>query len=93
VNGVWHNKFTACCACGRGSNVGQQDVSESCQDFSPTWHQNGIEQNWWHDSGGTDYDCAWYGENPGFRCLEYGSEFSNGGKTATEACCVCGGGE
>lgn len=44
----------------------------------------------WHDSDGSFYNCEWYGE--GDNCAELGDGFANGGKTANEACCVCGGG-
>lgn len=44
----------------------------------------------WHDKGGPDYDCTWYSN--GTNCEDYGSVFENQGKTADEACCVCGGG-
>jgi hypothetical protein len=43
----------------------------------------------WHDSGGPEFDCAWYAV--AFAC-ESAAEYENAGYTATEACCVCGGG-
>jgi hypothetical protein len=43
----------------------------------------------WTDSFGDD--CSWYGEDPWYRCSNYGSSFENDGWTATEACCVCEG--
>jgi len=36
------------------------------------------------------YDCNWYSE--GDRCASYGDILANEGKTANQACCVCGGG-
>lgn len=45
----------------------------------------------WHDSDGSFYDCAWYSQNN--NCNSYGGQFANFGKTASEACCVCGGGK
>jgi hypothetical protein len=42
----------------------------------------------WYDSGGTDFDCAWYALDP-FYCKGYGNHFSNFGQTANTACCVC----
>jgi len=44
----------------------------------------------WHDSDGTDFDCAWYASDD--NCESLGDMFENFGKTANEACCVCGGG-
>merc|ERR1711976_22891 len=44
----------------------------------------------WHDSDGPAFNCQWYGDN-GY-CVEYGDMYKNFGKTANEACCVCGGG-
>eukprot|EP00536_Pseudo-nitzschia_multiseries_P000463 jgi/Psemu1/300077/fgenesh1_kg.6_\ len=44
----------------------------------------------WHDSDGIAYDCGWYSE--GNRCSLYGNDYRNFGKTASEACVVCGGG-
>lgn len=43
----------------------------------------------WVDSYGDG--CDWY--IPDSRCDDFGSWYSNLGYTATEACCVCGGGE
>lgn len=45
----------------------------------------------WYDSDGEDYNCLWYGSDPG-NCRKYGNSFAREGKTANEACCVCGGG-
>ncbi len=44
----------------------------------------------WYDKGGPKYDCQWYAK--GKRCKKYGGKFRNFGKTAKQACCVCGGG-
>ena len=44
----------------------------------------------WHDSDGPKYNCAWY--SIGNRCQRYGDGYANRGKTANQACCVCGGG-
>ena len=44
----------------------------------------------WHDSDGSTFDCKWYAE--GNRCESFGNNYENLGKTAQEACCVCGGG-
>jgi hypothetical protein len=43
----------------------------------------------WYDSDGPEYDCAWY--EAAVAC-EFAAEYENAGYTATEACCVCGGG-
>lgn len=49
----------------------------------------------WHDVNGTIYDCAWYGQElvGEIRCERDGGTNPNDGKTAQEACCVCGGGK
>jgi len=44
----------------------------------------------WHDSDGEGYHCDWY--SVGDRCQEHGGQFENGGMTAKDACCACGGG-
>lgn len=44
----------------------------------------------WHDSDGQFYDCEWYAQ--GSNCALHGDSFENYGKTASEACCACGGG-
>jgi len=44
----------------------------------------------WFDSDGAAYDCRWYAENN--RCTTYGGGYANGGLTAQDACCACGGG-
>ena len=46
--------------------------------------------SWW-DEFGLEYNCEWYA-NENY-CEIYGSDFANGGLTANEVCCVCGGGE
>lgn len=45
----------------------------------------------WNDKDGSFYDCMWYADG---YCEMYGdnNELKNLGKTANEACCVCGGG-
>jgi hypothetical protein len=46
----------------------------------------------WNDADGAQYTCQWYSRFG--RCNQYGDRFRNleNGKTANEACCVCGGG-
>ena len=50
----------------------------------------------WHDSDGKEFNCEWYAtkDNPSddHRCDQYGDLNPNFDKTATEACCACGGG-
>lgn len=41
----------------------------------------------WHDSDGSTYNCAWYGQ--GSRCATYGNGYARLGKTAKQACCAC----
>jgi len=45
----------------------------------------------WSDSGGPNYDCAYYAANS--NCAKFGDMYENSGATANQACCVCGGGE
>ena len=54
--------------------------STNCEDNPPGWH----------DIDGPIFDCEWYAE--GNRCQDYGNIEGDLGKTAQEACCVCGGG-
>jgi hypothetical protein len=44
----------------------------------------------WFDSDGSNYHCDWYSQED--HCEKHGHEFENGGHTASEACCACGGG-
>merc|ERR1712232_1247149 len=46
----------------------------------------------WHDIDGPIYNCEWYGL-VSTRCADHGSGHANGGVTANNACCICGGGE
>ena len=46
----------------------------------------------WHDSDGESYNCQWYSSQL-TRCAQYGGAFENGGFTANQACCTCGGGD
>jgi len=43
----------------------------------------------WHDSTGVEYDCGFYVKR---NCEMWGNSFPKYGKTASEACCSCGGG-
>lgn len=55
-----------------------QETETVCSDTPDAWY---------------DYfnrNCLWYAEDN--RCEEYGSLWANFGKTANQACCVCGGG-
>lgn len=91
-----------CCSCGGGDYVddGNEDIPTSmpttvaatdtsidppllCQD-SPIG---------WHDIDGPEFNCQWYSEDT--NCEELGSveQYKNFGKTASEACCSCNGGE
>jgi len=44
----------------------------------------------WYDIDGPTYSCSWYAQ--GSNCATYGNSYANFGKTANQACCVCGGG-
>mmetsp|Transcript_11029 Transcript_11029/g.13949 ORF Transcript_11029/g.13949 Transcript_11029/m.13949 type:complete len:212 (-) Transcript_11029:131-766(-) len=44
----------------------------------------------WHDRTGEEYDCEWYAG--GQNCQLWGNSYPYLGKTANQACCVCGGG-
>ena len=56
---------------------------DTCTDFS-----DGAA---WHDSRGSAFTCAWYGGSSS-RCPTDGRKNANA-FTASEACCVCGGGK
>merc|ERR1711971_237682 len=61
------------------------DPNARCRDTSPDWH----------DSGGSVYNCAWYGQrmdNGLNRCETDGNSHRYNQYVAREACCVCGGG-
>ncbi len=55
-----------------------RDLQDECTDLP----------NAWYDIYGDN--CAWYAA--GTNCKDYGSQNKNFGKTANQACCVCGGG-
>ena len=44
----------------------------------------------WYDIDGPTYSCSWYAQ--GSNCATFGNSYANFGKTANQACCVCGGG-
>lgn len=48
------------------------------------------DEEGWHDSYGESFDCDWYAQDD--NCEKYGDNYENFGKTASEACCACGGG-
>lgn len=86
----------ACCACG-GGGVPTPSPTSSPPTPSPTASpkmscgdifMDGNEK--WHDNGGKTYDCLWYAKYD--RCEQYGQGYANGGFTASQACCSCGGG-
>jgi hypothetical protein len=49
-----------------------------------------FDVNNWYDSDGPGFDCTWYSAKD--YCTNYGHLYENFGKTANEACCICGGG-
>eukprot|EP01061_Rhynchopus_euleeides_P047237 TRINITY_DN938_c0_g1_i1.p1 TRINITY_DN938_c0_g1~~TRINITY_DN938_c0_g1_i1.p1 ORF type:complete len:345 (+),score=49.88 TRINITY_DN938_c0_g1_i1:162-1196(+) len=59
------------------------NVSFGCQDMTlPSGHV-------WHDAHGSQFNCSWYAE--GRNCRVFGAGYRNL-YTASQACCVCGGG-
>ena len=59
---------------------------------NPTLHCYNFPLGWYDsdDSDTRNFDCTWYGQKD--NCILYGDDYENMGKTANEACCVCGGG-
>jgi hypothetical protein len=47
------------------------------------------DESGWTDAAGDG--CAWYAEDPFYRCSVFGTSFENNGFTANEACCACDG--
>jgi len=88
----------ACCVCGGGSRGNSPtkttpSPSESIStppSASPTEVCTDSPEDW-HDVNGTDFNCDWYSGGV-YRCYYFGDEYENDGKTANQACCVCGGG-
>jgi hypothetical protein len=94
----------ACCVCGggaRGTAPTKTTVSPSISPSEsittppsapPTEVCTDSPENW-HDSNGTAFNCDWYGKSTD-RCSNFGDVYENedDGKTANQACCVCGGG-
>lgn len=63
-----------------GSSTNRFDVpSTTCMDSG------------FYDNAGTKYNCKWYASNEK-NCRKYGDDYPNGGVTANEMCCACGGG-
>eukprot|EP00979_Chaetoceros_neogracilis_P011724 scaffold2958_cov177-Chaetoceros_neogracile.AAC.1 len=94
--------YQACCACGggaRGTAPTKTTVSPTVSPSKsittppsapPTEVCTDSPEDW-HDSNGTAFNCDWYG-NGTDRCSNFGDVYENDGKTANQACCVCGGG-
>ena len=98
----------ACCTCGGGSIVQPQTSSlvpsrtpsklaSSKPSAEPSSSPSEVctdSPEDWFDANGTAFDCTWYGSGePGERCSLFGNNYENFGKTANQACCVCGGGD
>jgi len=61
-------------------------VVTPCADYAP-------DEGLWYDPLGEAYGCEWYASDDGEHCGEFASvQNPNFGRTANEACCVCGGG-
>jgi hypothetical protein len=82
------------CVCGGGEMVGglQPNPTMSPITLAPTIQSTGCtdDPEGWYDSDGSTFNCLWYAlEN---NCQNFGDKYERLGKTANEACCVCGGG-
>lgn len=88
----------ACCACG-GGNANIESSPTASPTISPTSsptvsptssvaRSKCESDETWYDSGGTKFNCEWYGRNEK-NCEYFGHRFEKFGKTANEACCVC----
>jgi len=87
----------ACCVCGGGADTPSPTAAPTVAatadpTVSPTVAatQCTDDPEGWFDSDGSVYNCEWYGQSS--HCAWYGDSYANLGKTANEACCVCGGG-
>lgn len=85
-----------CCVCGGGTNVSSPFPTVTIPTPSPTELLTPSPNNTcvdyplgWIDA--SEEGCAWYGV--GNRCETNGDCCENFGRTANEACCVCGGGQ
>lgn len=99
--------FTAsqnCCSCGGGDYVENINEDDNSNEDIPTSLPSAMSPvNFplmcqdspvgWYDIDGPQYNCQWYSEDT--NCEELGSieEYKNFGKTASQACCSCNGGE
>jgi hypothetical protein len=74
----------ACCACGGGKQGGIE-----CEDIPLT------DGSLFHDAGGAQYTCDYYGRNKEERCGfgNMGDDHAFDGLTANKACCACDGGK
>ena len=70
---------------GSGYSEPEPGPSNQCVDYKQS---NGAP---WNDADGSYYNCNWYGSNDAY-CNLYGNAGKNFGRTANQACCVCGGG-
>lgn len=68
------------------SSPGAPVISKAtaCKDWVPEGHAK------WHSSLGPATDCDWFAKED--RCLHHGLQNAFFTKTASEACCTCGGG-
>lgn len=88
-NGV--SACDACSECAAASVCPRAEVKDDGTATAPACQDRKIKslERPWHDAFGERYTCKWYSPS---RCARYGSGDGFGGYTATQACCVCGGG-
>ncbi len=67
-------------------NTSQVWCNKECADIIP----NGTLR--WYDAWSPTQTCSWYAENHPTRCNRYGKHYRNFGYTASQICCICGGG-
>merc|ERR1719498_911565 len=72
----------------------EEDSGEYVAPTTPAAECTDAPENWSEGEGDTQFTCAWYAQqlaDPNFNCDD--SDYvGTDGKTASEACCVCGGG-
>jgi len=88
---TWYAQGSNCATYGNGyANFGKTANQACCAcggGFLSTCTDNPLG---WYDIDGPTYSCSWYAQ--GSNCATYGNSYANFGKTANQACCICGGG-
>lgn len=90
--------YEACCICGGGDHVTISPSDNPSQTMSPTvvpsYHPTQCSDEYnWYTPGPMAYNCTIIAAHPDFFCTSFDPWGEYNGKTASDACCACGGGD